>query len=511
MHPLRLLRELLRATPFRWALLVAAAFAVCTLVLFGFFYWQTCMYVTANIDGAIMEEASLIAGDPPNEGHHEVLEAIAQRLRDDPRRIKLAGLFAPNSERIAGNVEALPAGLPLDGSAHATSLMRITAGDREPQTVRAVGIRLTSGDVLLIGRDAQEVRWTAAIVGRALALGLLPATCLALLAGAWLSLRAKRRIEVMRRQASRIVSGGLQERLPIRRTRDPLDRLGAIVNRMLDEIEALVRALAGVGEDIAHDIRTPLTRVRATLERGRDQARTLGELQALNDRAIAGLDQSLAIVTALLRISEIDNEQRLTALAPVKLTEIVQEVGELYDPIAEDKGVTLRVETADRTPVIGDRDLLFEAVANLVDNAVKFTPAGGAVRISLLPGGDGPIIRVADTGPGIDPADREAVTRRFYRADKSRGTQGVGLGLSLVAAIVKRHDFTLVISVGPGCVVDLACRAARVASTRAIGSPPLAVSLPLGGSVHLGMSSPAGASVSAEVSVPLRARHLPVQ
>jgi len=142
---------------------------------------------------------------------------------------------------------------------------------------------------------------------------------------------------------------------------------------------------------------------------------------------------------------------------------------------------------------------------------VKFTPAGGAVRISLLPGGDGPIIRVADTGPGIDPADREAVTRRFYRADKSRGTQGVGLGLSLVAAIVKRHDFTLVISVGPGCVVDLACRAARVASTRAIGSPPLAVSLPLGGSVHLGMSSPAGASVPAEVSVPLRARHLPVQ
>ena len=144
------------------------------------------------------------------------------------------------------------------------------------------------------------MRWTAAIVGRALALGLLPATCLALLAGAWLSLRAHRHIEALGRQASRIVSGGLQERLPIRRSRDPLDRLAAIVNRMLDEIETLVRALAGVGEDIAHDIRTPLTRVRATLERGREQARTLDELQALNDRAIAGLDQSLAIVTACL-------------------------------------------------------------------------------------------------------------------------------------------------------------------------------------------------------------------
>jgi signal transduction histidine kinase len=462
------LLELLRATPFRWALLVAAAFAVCTLILFGFFYWQTTMYVTANIDGAIVEEAHLIAGDPPTQGRQDVLEAIDRRLRDDPRRVKLAGLFGPDGERIAGNIGSLPNGLLLDGGAHATLLMRDGSGGRESQIVRAVGLRLASGDVLLLGRDAQEVRWTAAIEGRALALGLLPATCLALLAGAWLSLRAQRRIEAMGRQASRIIAGELQQRLPIRRSGDPFDRLGVIVNRMLDEIEALVRALAGVGEDIAHDIRTPLTRVRAMLERGRDQAEALPELQALNDRAIAGLDQSLAIVTALLRIAEVDNEQRLAALEALTLGEIVREVGDLYDPIAEDKGVALHVETFDATPVIGDRDLLLEAVANLVDNAIKFTPTGGSVRISLLPGADGPIIRVADTGPGIDPADREAVTRRFYRADKSRGTQGVGLGLSLVAAIVKRHGFTLVISVGPCCVVDLACRAARPAPARAL-------------------------------------------
>ena len=466
------LLELLRAAQFRWALLVAAAFVACTLVLFGFFYWQTCMYVTANIDSAIMEEAHLIAGDPPADGRQDVLAAIGRRLRDDPRRIRLAGLFGPGGDRIAGNVAALPIGLPLDGRAHATLLTRLDASGREQQTVRAVGIRLTSHDVLVIGRDAQEVRWTADIVGRALALGLLPAICLALLAGAWLSLRAQRRIDAMRRQASRIVAGELQERLPIQSTRDPLDRLGVIVNRMLDEIEELVRALAGVGEDIAHEIRTPLTRVRATLERGRDQAGTLGELQELNDRALADLDKSLAIVTALLRIAEIDHERHAAELEVVKLTEIVQEVGELYDPIAEDKGVVLRVETDDATPVVGDRDLLFEAVANLVDNAVKFTPAGGAVEVSLRPGADGPVIRVADTGPGIDPSDRDAVTRRFYRADKSRGTQGVGLGLSLVAAIAKRHGFMLVISVGPGCVVDIVCRAARPMLARHVTSLP---------------------------------------
>jgi signal transduction histidine kinase len=478
MRPLRLLRELLRAAPFRWALLVATAFVICTLVLFGFFYWQTTMYVTANIDSAIVEEAHLIAGDPPAASHQDLLDAIARRLRDDPRRIKLAGLFSPDGQRIDGNVEALPADLPLDGGAHATSLMRVAAGGHEPQTVRAVGIRLTSGDILVLGRDAQEVRWTAAIVGRALGLGLLPATCLALLAGAWLSLRAQQRIEAMRRQASRIVSGELRERLPIRHSRDPLDRLGAIVNRMLDEIEALVHALAGVGEDIAHDIRTPLTRVRAMLERGRDHAETLGELQALNDRAIAGLDQSLAIVTALLRIAELDHEQYLAALEVVPLIEIVQEVGELYDPIAEDKGVALRVEAVDTTPVIGDRDLLFEAVANLVDNAIKFTPAGGAVCIGVHGGAAGPIIRVADTGPGIDPADHDVVTRRFHRADKSRGTPGVGLGLSLVAAIVKRHGFTLVISDAPGCVVDIVCQAARPMPVRNVAAAQAAPSGP---------------------------------
>jgi signal transduction histidine kinase len=484
MRLLKLVRELLRAAPFRWALLVAGAFVVCTLVLFGFFYWQTCMYVTANIDSAIMEEAHLIAGDPPTAGHQDVLDAIARRLRDDPRRIKLAGLFGPDRERIAGNVEALPADLPLDGSAHATSVMRVASGGREAQVVRAVGIRLASGDILVIGRDAQEVRQTGAIVGRALALGLVPATCLALLAGALLSLRAQRRIEAMRRQASRIVLGELQERLPIRHSRDPLDRLGAIVNRMLDEIEELVRALAGVGEDIAHDIRTPLTRVRATLERGRDQAQTLGELQTLNDRAIAGLDQSLAIVTALLRIAELDHERRSAEHAVVQLAQIVQEVGDLYDPIAEDKGVTLLVEAADATEVIGDRDLLFEAVANLVDNAVKFTPAGGSVCIGLWPGAEGPTIRVADTGPGIAAAERGTVTRRFYRGDKSRGTKGVGLGLSLVAAIVKRHDFTLVIGEGttgstgggPGCVVDIVCRGGWSASARDVA--PVAAPVP---------------------------------
>src|ERR1700691_1058512 len=176
----------------------------------------------------------------------------------------------------------------------------------------------------------------------------------------------------------------------------------------------------------------------------------------ITDQAIAGLDQSLAIITALLRIAEIEQSRRLDGFSQVRLAPLVREVGDLYDPIAEDKGVALRVEAADEATVHGDRDLLFEAVANLVDNAVKFTPEGGRVELALLRRGGESVIRVSDTGPGILESEREAVTRRFYRSDKSRRTGGVGLGLSLVAAIVKLHGFRFTISTGPGCTAEIA-------------------------------------------------------
>jgi signal transduction histidine kinase len=265
-------------------------------------------------------------------------------------------------------------------------------------------------------------------------------------------------LEVNRR-IQRIVAGDLRERLPTRGRDDPFDQLAASVNRMLGEIETLINEIAGVGDDIAHDLRTPLTRVRIRLERGREHAATLEELRAVTDQAIAGLDQSLTIITALLRIAEIEHSRRLEGFSQVRLAPLVHEVGDLYDPIAEDKSVSLslRVEAADEASVHGDRDLLFEAVANLVDNAVKFTPSGGGVELALLRREDETVIRISDTGPGIPEIEREAVTKRFYRSDKSRKTEGLGLGLSLVAAIVKLHGFRFAIVPGPGCTVEIAC------------------------------------------------------
>jgi signal transduction histidine kinase len=163
----------------------------------------------------------------------------------------------------------------------------------------------------------------------------------------------------------------------------------------------------------------------------------------------------LAIITALLRITEIAHSRRLAAFSPVALADLVREVGELYEPIAEDKRVIFTVGAQEDVVVRGDRDLLFEAMANLVDNAVKFTPEGGTVEVSLARVGDEGVVRVRDNGPGIAAAERDLVTRRFYRSDKGRRDPGLGLGLSLVAAIAKLHGFRFSISPGPGCVAEI--------------------------------------------------------
>jgi signal transduction histidine kinase len=446
------LPDLIRTTTFRWTLAVAGTFVLGTLLLFGFVYWQTAAYMTSNIDSLLTGEVRLIAADAPARR----LERIDFRLRDDPRRIRIAGLFGADAQRVAGNLESLPGGLVPDVPTDAV-VVRTDGQGRETQKVRLVVHPLPGGETLAIGRNNDELKEIAEIVGRALALGLLPAFGLAVVIGMVLSLRALDRLSDVNRRIQRIVAGDLRERLPTRGRADPFDQLAVGVNRMLGEIEALIHEIAGVGDDIAHDLRTPLTRVRVRLERGREHAGTLEELRAVADQAIVGLDQALAIVTALLRIAEIEHSRRLERFSAVALAPLLREVGDLYEPIAEDKHVALRVEAADAASVHGDRDLLFEAVANLVDNAVKFTPAGGRVELALLRRDGETVIRVSDTGPGISEPEREAVTKRFYRSDKSRCTEGLGLGLSLVVAIVNLHGFRFTIAGCPGCTAEIIC------------------------------------------------------
>jgi signal transduction histidine kinase len=193
------------------------------------------------------------------------------------------------------------------------------------------------------------------------------------------------------------------------------------------------------------------------LERGRNGATTLPQLQAVADKTTEALDQSLSIITAILRLAEIEKSQRSAGFGKVALADLVREVGDMYEPIAEDRGISLAVRSPRELSVYGDRDLLIEAVANLVDNAVKFTPTGGRVEIELDCCNGEIIVRVKDTGSGISEHERDAVLRRFYRSDKLKHTSGLGLGLNLVAAIVKLHGFRFTIRPGAGCVVEIAC------------------------------------------------------
>jgi signal transduction histidine kinase len=446
------LPDFTRTTTFRWTLGVAGAFVLCALVLFGFVYWQTAVYMTSKYDVLLAEELRVFADNTPEQR----LAEIDDRLRKDPTRIKIAGLFGADGHRIAGNMESLPPSFAADVPTDAV-VVRVDDRGRQMQKVRLAAHPLPSGQILVIGRNIDEITEVAEIVARGLAMSLLPAFALAVGIGMVLSLRALNRISEVNRRIQRIVAGDLRERLPTRGRDDPFDQLAVSVNRMLSEVEALIHEIAGVGDDIAHDLRTPLTRVRIRLERGREHAATLEELRAVVDKSIAGLDQSLAIITALLRIAEIEHSRRLEGFSQVRLAPLLREVGDLYDPIAEDKHVTLRLEAADEAIVRGDRDLLFEAVANLVDNAVKFTPEGGRVDLALFYREGETAILVRDTGPGISEVEREAVTKRFYRSDKSRRTAGLGLGLSLVAAIVKLHGFRFTIAAGPGCTAEIAC------------------------------------------------------
>ena len=445
--------QFMRSNTFHWALMVAGVFAVFIIVLFGFISWKIDDYLTARSDRVITAQLEGIAALPPERR----LEAIDERLRQDPRGVQLAAIFAADGHRISGNLESLPPNLRIDAEAQGVDIVRTDRNGREHQTIRAIARHMQNGDVLVLGRNVDEAKEISHVVGQALALGLLPGFCLCLLAGAWLSVRAQRRVEEVNQRVQRIIAGDLRERLPQRTVDEPFSKLAVIVNGMLDEMETMIHALAGVGNDIAHDLRTPLTRARLTLERGRTNAATLEQLQAVADKAIAGIDQSLTIITALLRLAEIENSRRSAGFGTVALDDMLREVCDIYEPIAENKNIALHVGATNRLTVCGDRDLLIEAVANLVDNAIKFTPEGGKVDIALLRGEGETIVRVTDTGCGISEQEREAVLRRFYRSDKIRNTPGVGLGLNLVAAIVKLHGFRLAIHSGPGCRVEIVC------------------------------------------------------
>nr|WP_202033750.1 ATP-binding protein [Agrobacterium larrymoorei] len=416
-----------------------------------FAYVNTSRELVSLLDGLIIQESDAIVAQS-KEGH---LTTYDERLRQDPRRYKPTGLFSASGERISGNVLRWPAGLEIDQAPIQVDIDRFGPGWHMVQPSRAVARRLADGKIVVVGWSTKDNEQTAMVVERGLIFGLLPAFLLGLAASLLFAARSKRRIHEMQTRAAALVAGDLKQRLPVRNSEDPLDKLAQIVNGMLDEIQTLVENLAGIGDDIAHDLRTPLARVRIGLERARRTATSVDDLHSAIDRSIAGVDLAISIVTALLRIREIEQTRRLAAFESVSMTEIVKEVAEFYEPFAEEKQLTMTIRAETDVTVRGDRDLLFEAVANLVDNAVKFTPQGGTVTLELSVKQGGQSLRVADTGPGVSEEERDLLVQRFYRSDRSRHTKGIGLGLTLVTAIVKLHGFKFDIIASEGFAAEI--------------------------------------------------------
>jgi signal transduction histidine kinase len=281
---------------------------------------------------------------------------------------------------------------------------------------------------------------------------------LSIVGGIVLSRSALRRIGEVHRTSREIMAGQLNKRLIIRGNDDDFDRLSRIVNEMLDEIERLMQQAKGVGEDIAHDLRTPLTRLRGRLEQALSLPKSSLDAAATLGTSIEDIDQILGTITAILRIAEVEHGQRRAGFREVDLADVVREAADLYEPVAEEKDIHIDVVTQPAVNVRGDGDLLFEVVANLLDNAIKFTPKSGRVQLSIRVAALGPVIRVADNGPGIPKAEFSQMLRRFYRADRSRHTAGTGLGLSLVASIAQLHRFGLILNdQEAGCCIELEC------------------------------------------------------
>jgi signal transduction histidine kinase len=456
------LARFLHTGTFRLSVIFSGACLLSGLMLFGAIYWQTKSFELRRIAAFVVSEADAVSQGSPEEIRWTVQTRFVQENQDKYHNMMFSALFAHDGRLITGNIDHIPAGLPHDSQAH--NVVLIKQGDHPGrQPVIAVARPLPNGEVLVFARGVRVLTALEDIVAGALLLGAIPAIGPALAAGLWLSRQAQLRVKAFNQSIERIMQGNVHERLPVQGGTDDFDQLADSVNRMLAEIERLLAEVQGVSDNIAHDLRTPLARVRTMLERGRDKARTAADLAKITDRAIAGLDQAQAIITALLRIGEIEGGQRRAAFCCVDLNEIAAAASDLYGPIAEEKQIQFVLQADATAQVYGDRDLLIEAVANLLDNAIKFAPPGGTVQLVITDQARGPVIRVTDSGPGIPPDERAAVMKRFYRIDKSRHIQGNGLGLSIVLAIVKLHDFDIVVrdayptDAQPGCMFEVGC------------------------------------------------------
>ncbi len=452
LSPIRLTR-VLRSAAFRLALVYAGLFVVSAVVLFATVFVTATAALQNDMQAVLRTEALQLAQIHRTSGLLGLAEQVTRRMNFRTRGPIFYLVQAPTQQVVVGNLPGMP---PVDG---VVDFVRDRApGDPEDARSKLTGFGLTlrDGSFILVAQDASRLIDMQHAIVQAFAWAGALTFLLAIGGGLLLGSNFVRRIDTIGRTSRAIMEGDLSARIPVRGNNDEIDQLVVGLNAMLDRIQQLMDGLRQVTSDIAHDLRTPLGRLRQRLEDARERATTTGEYEAATEAAIAEADGLLDIFSALLRIAQIEAGAQKSAFAAVDLSALLRSIAEAYAAPAEDAGHRLVPEIEDGVTLTGDRQLLAQLFSNLIENALNHTPAGSTVRIVLRRTATGLEAAVSDDGPGIPEAEREKVLDRFYRLDRSRTTKGSGLGLALVKAIAALHGLSLALKDNaPGLAVTL--------------------------------------------------------
>lgn len=449
-----LLAKTLRSSTYRLALIAIGTFGLIVSAIFAYVYWSTVSYVRERSDRAIVTEQAILRDVFARTGRDGLVALIGQRIADRSLADRVYLLEGSGSAVLAGNLKDWPAGAMGQGWTEFRAAVPSLATTES--LLRGVTETLANGDRLFVGQDISATdAFTARISAAGVAVGVL-IIVLAVVASIGVTRRTVGRIESINATSRAIMASGLDQRIPLRGSHDEWDRVAENLNLMLDRIQTLMAEVKQVSDNIAHDLRTPLTRMRGRLEKAYHVSRDGEADAALIGDTIADLDTVLAMFASITRISEIETRARRGAFRTVNLVEIAGDVVELYDAAAERDATRLELAGDGEVLMTGDRDLLFDAIANLVDNAIKHGRAGGRVTVTCCGDDDGAVIAVADDGSGIPADQHDHVFKRFTRLEQSRYTPGNGLGLSLVAAVAGLHGASIELhDNAPGLLVKL--------------------------------------------------------
>ncbi|HEX6143317.1 MAG TPA: ATP-binding protein, partial [Geminicoccaceae bacterium] len=434
------LTRLLDTSTFRLALIYLALFGVSSLVLLGYLYIATTTFLERQVAATIAAETEGLVEQYRSQGLSRLHQVIERRSAANPNRASVYLLTDPLGRHLAGNLDRWPS-TPPEGEGWITFKVEVQPeeGRVERRHVRARTFLLQGGYRLLVGREIEDRMTVQAMIRTTLSWGLALTLLLGLGGGFLMSRGLLSRVDAINRTTRRIMAGELDQRIERRGSRDEFDQLAENLNAMLDQIERLLKGMREVSDNIAHDLRTPLNRLRSRIE-----VALLGDLEGdaargLLEQTLADAEGLIATFNALLAIARAEAGSERAPFEPVELTELLADVEDLYRPLAEDKGVALTRAAEAGCHVVGHRELLAQALANLVDNAIKYTPAGGHVALGCRRAGDQVLVSIADDGPGVPDAERERVIERFVRLEAHRATPGSGLGLSLVRAVARLH------------------------------------------------------------------------